>query len=72
MSLCQATLISGGTDQFTAAGCPVPQPEWLIESKRAGTDGLEQGDVHDRVCGLTDLAQPERLPVSETTGAKLP
>lgn len=50
------------------------QLEWLIKSECAGEEDVERGDVHaqiDRLCGLTDLAQPEGLPVSETTGAKL-
>lgn len=50
------------------------QLEWLIKSERAVEEDIERGDVHaqiDRLCGLTDLAHPEGLPVSETTSAKL-
>lgn len=50
------------------------QLEWLIKSELVGNEDVERGDVHaqiDRLCGLTDLAQPEGLPVSEMTGAKL-
>lgn len=50
------------------------QLEWLIKSERAGEEDVGRGDVHaqiDRLCSLTDLAQPGGLPVSETTGARL-
>jgi hypothetical protein len=50
------------------------QLEWLIKSERAGEEDVKRGDIHaqiGRLCSLTDLAQPEGLPVSETTGAKL-
>ncbi|MCH5532853.1 hypothetical protein L6216_01540 [Pseudomonas syringae pv. syringae] len=48
--------------------------EWLIKSECAGEDDIERGDVHaqiDRICSLTNLGQPDGLPVSETTGAKM-
>ncbi|MBN4180673.1 hypothetical protein [Pseudomonas savastanoi] len=50
------------------------QLEWLIKCERAGEEDVERGDVHaqiERLGGLTDLADPEGLPVSETTAAKL-
>lgn len=50
------------------------QLEWLINSEQSKTEGIERGDIHSqisRLSGLTDLAQPDGLPVSETTGAKL-
>lgn len=52
----------------------IVQLEWLIKSERAGEEDVERGDVHaqiDRLGDLTDLADPEGLPVSETTAAKL-
>lgn len=50
------------------------QLECLIECERAGNEDVGSGEVHaqiDRLGGLTDLADPEGLPVSETTAAKL-
>lgn len=50
------------------------QLEWLIKSECAGKEDVERGDVHaqiDRLGGLTDLADPQGLPVSEMTAAKL-
>lgn len=52
----------------------IAQLEWLIESERAGEEDAERRDIDaqiDRLGGLTDLADPEGLPVSETTTAKL-
>ncbi len=50
------------------------QLEWLIRSAQAGEEEIECGDIHaqiSRLGGLTDLAQPDGLPMSETTHAKL-
>lgn len=50
------------------------QLEWLIKSEQAGEEEIELGDIHaqiSRLGGLTDLALPDGLPMSETTGAKL-
>lgn len=50
------------------------QLEWLIKSEQAGEEDIGRGDIHaqiSRLCGLTDLAKPDGLPVSETTGARL-
>jgi hypothetical protein len=46
------------------------QLRWLAN----GTDEIEKGDVHaqiSRMSGLTDLAHPDGLPLSETSVAKL-
>lgn len=50
------------------------QLEWLIDAESAGEGGIQNGDVHaqiDRIGGLTDLAQPDGLPVTQTTAARL-
>jgi len=50
------------------------QLKWLIESERTGAEDIGKGDVQaqiSRVCGLTDLSNPDGLPLSETTIAKL-
>lgn len=50
------------------------QLEWLIRSEQNGEEDIGRGDIHaqiSRLCGLTDLAHPDGLPVSETTRTKL-
>ncbi|MCY1529246.1 hypothetical protein D9M68_643800 [compost metagenome] len=50
------------------------QLKWLIECEQSGEEGVEKGDVHaqiSRLGGLTDLAEPDGLPLSETSIAKL-
>ena len=50
------------------------QLEWLIKCEQNGEEDVEKGDVHaqiSRLGGLTDLAQADGLPLSETSIAKL-
>lgn len=50
------------------------QLRWLADCVQNGTDEIEKGDVHaqiSRMSGLTDLAHPDGLPLSETSVAKL-
>lgn len=50
------------------------QLQWLVECVLNGTDDIGKTDVHgqiSRISGLTDLAKPDGLPLSEISIAKL-
>lgn len=50
------------------------QLKWLIKCEHNRTEGIERQDIHaqvSRLGGLTDLAHPPGLPLSETSIAKL-
>jgi hypothetical protein len=50
------------------------QLKWLISCEHNGTEDIERQDVHaqvNRLSGLTDLAHPPGLPLSDTSIAKL-